>query len=103
MLASPRQQRSLEQEIRTMRTDRKGQVWQICCTEFNPYTDKAESDWRVFTIVSTSEETYETIAGESRKFVRHKVVVSESGAVVELNEDTSIPWEDCVEEYKRVA
>ncbi len=89
-----------------MKLDRKGQVWQISSDrdEGIAMRDRhRQVTWKTFTIVSTSEEKYETISGEERTYVKHKVVVSESGVVVELNEDVSIPWEDCVEEYRRVA
>ena len=89
-----------------MKLDRKGQVWQISSDRKDDIAllrHDRDIEWKTFTIVSTSEEKYETISGEERTYVKHKVVVSETGIVVELNEDLSTPWEDCHEEYRRVA
>jgi hypothetical protein len=88
-----------------MKLDRKGQVWQIASDLRDDLTilrHDRDVEWKTFTIVSTTQERYETISGESRAYVKHKVIVSESGIVVELNEDLSIPWEDCANEYRRI-
>ncbi len=86
-----------------MKYDRSSQVWQIASDEATAERPLGSIEWKTFTVISTTEKTYETISGAAREYVTHKVVVSETGAVVPLNEDISIPWEDSPEIYKRVA
>jgi hypothetical protein len=86
-----------------MKYDRIGQVWQIASDRSDDLLVKETIDWKTFTIISTAEKTYETISGIDRKYVTHKVVVSESGIVVVLNEDVGIPWEECLDTYRRIA
>ena len=86
-----------------MKNDRTGQVWEINVSDsFSDYK-VGLSKWKAFTVVSTSQEEYETIAGTSRNFVKHRCLVSENEQVVDLNEDVSIPWEECSGEYRRIA
>lgn len=94
-----------------MKYDRRGQVWQISDADDmdSLFGDGGLVDlfkspkWKTFTIIETSSKSYETMSGVMQKYVVHRVIVSETGIVINLNEDIKIPWEESSDLYRRVA
>lgn len=83
---------------------RDGQVWEIATDSRRMSSDIA---WKTFTVISSSRsdhgKDHEYYDGSYRTFIAHKVVVSDSGTIIKLNEDAAIPWESCPDTYRRIA